>query len=177
MSDDDLVKAEAMTPDQLRAARALLGWSRTQLGLRSDTSAYMVRKFELTGEVARVHGRPDSIDPLDTIRVTLEAAGVEFTNKEASGGAATMTTPITPGQVKAARKLLEWSRTQLGLCSGTSVHVVQAFEQTGQVAKLYGRTEQMNTVAAIRVTLEAAGIEFTDGDAPGARLRKPACAE
>jgi hypothetical protein len=30
------------------------------------------------------------------------------------------------------------------------------------------------TVAAIRTALEAAGAEFTNGDAPGVRLRKPA---
>ncbi len=45
MSDDDLVKAEAMTPYQLRAARASLGWSQMQLGLRSNTSEHVVRKF------------------------------------------------------------------------------------------------------------------------------------
>ena len=106
MSDDDLVKAEAMTPEQLRAARALLGWSQTQLGLRSNTSAYVVKKFEVTGKVAGVHGRPDLTDPLAAIRATLEAAGVKFTNGEALGRAAAEATPISPGQVKAARKLL-----------------------------------------------------------------------
>ncbi len=69
-----------MTPDQLRAARALLGWSQMQLGLRSDTSKYVVKRFEATGQVASVHGRPDLTDPLATVRTTLEAAGVEFTN-------------------------------------------------------------------------------------------------
>jgi hypothetical protein len=36
---------------------------------------------------------------------------------------------------------------------------------------MYGRTEQMDAVAAIRATLEAAGVEFTDGNAPGVQLR------
>jgi hypothetical protein len=174
-----------VTPYQLKAARALLGWSQTQLGLRSNTSAYVVKKFELTGQVASVHGRPDLTDPLAAIRATLEAAGVKFTNGEALGGVAAKTTPITPGQIEAARKLLGWSRTQLGVRSGTSVHVVQTFELTGQVAKLYGRpTKQVDTVAAIRAALEAAGIEFSDrrvpgmsGSQPGPRLRKPAGAE
>ena len=30
-----------------------------------------------------------------------------------------------------------------------------------------------STVAAIRAALEAAGVEFTNGDAPGVRLRRP----
>ena len=163
-----------MTPDQIRAARALLGWSQTQLGLRSNTSAYVVKKFKLTGQAVKVHGRPDLTDPLATIRATLEAAGVEFANGEVSGDAAAETTPMTPGQVKAARKLLGWSRTQLGVRSGTSVHVVRAFERTGQVAKLHGRrTEQVDTVAAIRAALEAAGIEFSNRRVPGVCGRTP----
>ena len=79
---------------------------------------------------------------------------------------------MTPGQVTDARKLLGWSRVKLGFLSDTSIHVVQTFERTGQAAKLYGRTEQVDTVAAIRATLEAAGIEFTNGRVPGVRLRK-----
>ncbi len=79
---------------------------------------------------------------------------------------------MTPDQMKAARALLGWSRIQLGARSGISIHVVQAFERTGQVAKLYGRTERVEPLAAIRATLEAAGVEFADGDAPGVRLRK-----
>ncbi len=180
MSDDDRVKAEAMTPDQLRAARALLGWSRVRLGLRSNTSAHLVKKFELTGQVASVYGRPELTDPLGAIRATLEAAGIDFTNGMASGGAAARPTRMTPSQVRAARKLLRWSRTQLGVRSGTSFHVVQTFERTGEVAKLYGQPRgQLDTVATIRATLEAAGIEFLNqrvpdmrGRVPGVRLRK-----
>jgi len=74
-----------MTPDQLRAARALLGWSQMQLGLRSDTSRYLVKKFESTGQVASVYGRPDLTEPLATVRATLEAAGIEFTDGNAPG--------------------------------------------------------------------------------------------
>ncbi len=78
---------------------------------------------------------------------------------------------MTPDQVKAARALLGWSMSRLGMRSGTSVHTVRSFELTGRVASMYGRTEQMDAVAAIRATLEAAGVEFTDGNAPGVQLR------
>ncbi len=74
-----------MTPDQVKAARALLGWSKLQLGLRSDTSLYVVKTFEQTGRVALVHRRPDLTNPLTAVRATLEAAGVEFTNGDAPG--------------------------------------------------------------------------------------------
>ncbi len=74
--------------------------------------------------------------------------------------------------MKAARLLLGWNQTLLGARSGTSVHSVRMFEWSGKAAKLYGRTDQMDAIAVIRTTLEAAGVEFTDGDALGVRLRK-----
>ena len=79
---------------------------------------------------------------------------------------------MTPDQVIAARKLLGWNQTLLGARSGTSMHTVRIFERSGQVGKLYGRTDQIDAVAAIRATLEAAGIEFTDERVPGVGLRK-----
>ncbi len=81
---------------------------------------------------------------------------------------------MTPDQVKAARALLGWSMSRLGMRSGTSVHTVRSFEQTGRVASMYGRTDQVDTVAAIRDTLEAAGIEFIpeNGGGVGVKLRK-----
>jgi len=79
---------------------------------------------------------------------------------------------VTPAQMKAARLLLGWNQTLLGARSGTSVHSVRMFEWSGKAAKLYGRTDQMDAIAVIRTTLEAAGVEFTDGDALGVRLRK-----
>ena len=83
---------------------------------------------------------------------------------------------MTPDQVRAARKLLGWSRVKLGFLSDTSIHMVRTFERSGRVISLsgYGRTEQVDAVAAVRATLEAAGIEFTDEDAPAVRLREPA---
>jgi hypothetical protein len=80
--------------------------------------------------------------------------------------------PVTPHQVKAARLLLGWSMSRLGMRSGTSVHTARVFERSGQVAKLYCRTERVDAVAAVRATLEAAGVEFTNGGGPGVRLRQ-----
>jgi len=50
--------------------------------------------------------------------------------------------------------------------------MVRTFERTGQVALINVRAEQEDAVVAIRATLEAAGVEFTDGAVPGVRLRK-----
>jgi ribosome-binding protein aMBF1 (putative translation factor) len=85
MSDTDPVQVEPVTPRQVKAARALLGWSQLQLGLRSDTSIHVVRTFEQTGRVMTVQRRPDLTDPLGAIRATLEKAGVEFNNENAPG--------------------------------------------------------------------------------------------
>ena len=81
---------------------------------------------------------------------------------------------MTPDQVKTARKLLGWSSVKLGSLSDTSTHMVRTFERSGRVISLssYGRTVPVDAIAAIRATLEAAGIEFTNGQVPGARLRK-----
>ncbi len=63
--------------------------------------------------------------------------------------------------------------SRLGMRSGTSVHTVRSFEQTGRVASMYGRTDQVDAVAAIGATLEAAGIEFApENGGGGVQLRK-----
>ena len=82
---------------------------------------------------------------------------------------------MTPDQVRAARVLLGWSRMQLGLRSNTSVNMIRTFERSGRVAALNSsdRTVPVDALAAIRATLEAAGVEFADGDAPGVCLWKP----
>ena len=74
--------------------------------------------------------------------------------------------------MKAARALLGWSRTRLSTRSGTSVHMIVTFERTGRATPLRVRERPTNAVAAVRTTLETAGIEFTDGDTPSVRLRK-----
>ena len=84
---------------------------------------------------------------------------------------------MTPDQMKAARTLLGWSQLQLSLRSDTSINVVGTFERTGRAMTVQRRPDLTDPVAAIRTTLEEAGVEFTDGDAPGVRLRKAAGSE
>lgn len=60
-----------LTPAQLRAARALLGWARVTLSKRSGTAAETVQDFEARGSDPR-------LSTLIAWRRALEDAGVEF---------------------------------------------------------------------------------------------------
>ena len=60
--------------------------------------------------------------------------------------------------------MLGWSQEELATAAGVSVRTLISFEK-GE------RSPQSRNVAAIRAALESAGVEFTNGDAPGVRLR------
>ncbi len=63
-----------MTPDQIRAARALLRWSARELAARSLVHLATIQRMEGLHGVLR--GR---IATLQKVQTALEAAGVEFT--------------------------------------------------------------------------------------------------
>jgi transcriptional regulator with XRE-family HTH domain len=79
---------------------------------------------------------------------------------------------VTPDQLKAARALLGWSFDRLAARSGTTAQLVSTFEKTGRMMSVTAprRMVPIDAVAAVRTTLEQAGIDFTDGDAPGVRI-------
>jgi transcriptional regulator with XRE-family HTH domain len=77
---------------------------------------------------------------------------------------------ITGSQVKAARKLLRWSQNQLAM----RAHI--GHDAVTQLESGVGRTMQ-RTKRAIRVALEAACIEFTQGGRPGVRLKNASSAD
>jgi transcriptional regulator with XRE-family HTH domain len=60
-----------LTPAQLRAARALLGWSREQLAAKSGVGSETVKNFELRGSDPK-------LGTVQKWRRALEAAGVVF---------------------------------------------------------------------------------------------------
>ena len=70
---------------------------------------------------------------------------------------------MTPGQSRAARGLLNWSQAELAARSNLSESTIRDFEKGRRVPSI-------NNVAAVRRALEAAGVEFIDGDQPGVRL-------
>ena len=79
------MNSQCLTSDQVRAARALLGWSYDTLGRQSGTSPSVCRMFEQTGRipVARIATR--HVDRLLAIRTALARAGVEFTSGDSPG--------------------------------------------------------------------------------------------
>lgn len=62
-----------MTGEQIRAARALLGWTATDLGSKSGVSYATIQRIDATR--GPVSGRFETIE---AIRKALEAEGIQF---------------------------------------------------------------------------------------------------
>jgi transcriptional regulator with XRE-family HTH domain len=77
--------------------------------------------------------------------------------------------PLTSAQIRAARALVRWSAEDLARESGVGITTIRRAEvdQTSMTVPNY---------SAVRRALEAAGVEFIDGNGggPGVRLRAPA---
>ena len=73
---------------------------------------------------------------------------------------------ITGAQIKAARKLLGWTRDRLGPRAGLSVTLLTKIEDGL-------RTPTNEQRLGIQDALGAAGIVFTNGDEPGVELKAP----
>ena len=73
--------------------------------------------------------------------------------------------PLSPEQCRAARGLLNWSQ-------GLLAHEAKLARATLAEFELGRRTPSARTLDDIQSALEAAGVEFTNGDQPGVRLRK-----
>jgi transcriptional regulator with XRE-family HTH domain len=72
---------------------------------------------------------------------------------------------MTPEQCRAARGLVNWSQGKLAEEARVGDSTVRNFEA--------GRSSPVaNNLAAIQHALEAAGVEFTNGEEPGVKLRK-----
>ena len=68
-----------ITVAQIRAARALLGWSQTDLADRAELSLPTVKRVEINSDL-RV-----SYEARLRLRTALEAAGVEFIDENGGG--------------------------------------------------------------------------------------------
>jgi ribosome-binding protein aMBF1 (putative translation factor) len=73
-------------------------------------------------------------------------------------------TAITIEQFRAARALLDWSREELAKRSGQHPTTVKRVE-TPESENVSDEVREK-----LKATLEAAGVEFTNGDKPGVRL-------
>jgi transcriptional regulator with XRE-family HTH domain len=73
---------------------------------------------------------------------------------------------LTSEQIRAARAMLRIEQRELADKSGLSPETVKRIERTpGPISAYTG------TVDKLRRALESAGIEFSDGDQPGVRLK------
>jgi transcriptional regulator with XRE-family HTH domain len=74
---------------------------------------------------------------------------------------------LSPEQSRAARRLLNWSQVRLASRANLSENAIRNFEESL-------RAISVDKLAAIRAALEAAGVEFTNGEQSGVRLKKGA---
>jgi transcriptional regulator with XRE-family HTH domain len=72
---------------------------------------------------------------------------------------------MSPEQSRAARGLLDWSQAELAAQSNLSESTIRDFEKGRRIPSI-------NNLAAVRRALEAAGVEFIDGEQPGVRLAR-----
>ena len=72
---------------------------------------------------------------------------------------------MAPEQCKMARAGLGLGVRELADLAKVSTNTITRFER--------GESLKERTFDAIRAALESAGVEFTDGERPGVRLRKP----
>ena len=74
---------------------------------------------------------------------------------------------LTSELIRAARALLRWEQRNLADASSVSLPTIKRLESRPGILAAHG-----STVAALKRALEGAGVEFTNGDQPGVRLRK-----
>jgi transcriptional regulator with XRE-family HTH domain len=74
---------------------------------------------------------------------------------------------LTSDQIRAARALVRWSARELAVEAKLSLPTVQRLEAAQGVP-----STSVKTLMSIKAALEGAGVEFTNGDVPGVRLRR-----
>jgi hypothetical protein len=72
---------------------------------------------------------------------------------------------LSPSQAQACRALVVWSRYRLAAASGVPKRKLARFA-SGDSAP------QQRAISEARAAFEAAGVAFTNGAAPGIRLRR-----
>ena len=71
---------------------------------------------------------------------------------------------MTGAQIRGARGFLDWTTRELGRKAKVHFNTIHAIERGKSIAK-------PETLAAIRKTLEKAGVQFISGKRPGVRLK------
>src|SRR5438094_9241504 len=76
--------------------------------------------------------------------------------------------PMRPIQLRMARAAVGWGVRELAKKAGVTANTVTRIEN--------GADAKQSTINRLQSALEAAGVEFTNGDQPGVRLTKAAAA-
>ena len=63
-----------ISSEQIKGARALLGWSAANLAEKSGVGATTIRRYEMSSGIPK-----GNVQSLLTLKTTFEAAGIEFT--------------------------------------------------------------------------------------------------
>ena len=74
---------------------------------------------------------------------------------------------FTSDQIRAGRALLRWSARDLAEKAGLSLPTVQRLEAADGIP-----STSVKTLMSIKAAFDDAGVEFTNGDTPGVRLKK-----
>jgi transcriptional regulator with XRE-family HTH domain len=175
-----------MNGDQCRAARAILGMAQLDLARLAKAKPETLASFE--------NGRRTPLRSTVTkIRAVLVAHGISFVDDEEGIGvrrrrnltelatwerqqadrAAREETnaeaqPITPAQCRAARAFLRWTVPDLATRAKVATSTIGAFEASMRES----RGLQRHTLLAIKAAFASAGLEFTNKDGAGVRLRE-----
>jgi predicted transcriptional regulator len=74
---------------------------------------------------------------------------------------------LTSEQIRGARAMLRIEQKELAQMAGVSLETIKRIERSPGAVSAYA-----STVDSLQRALETAGVEFTNGDQPGVRLRK-----
>lgn len=66
---------QMLTPEHIRAARALLGWGQSELAKAADLSVPTIKRVEASQDVIQA-----TYATVIAIQTAFEAAGIQFTN-------------------------------------------------------------------------------------------------
>jgi transcriptional regulator with XRE-family HTH domain len=189
-----------ITIEQVRAARGLLGWSQSTLAIQAGLSVPTVRRFEAGsgprvsqqaseklrqalekagiefiaegggGVGIRLHNKRKIIPPLRTRILHQQIATMSQSRGSRSGDGDEVNTTwynraTRASQLRMGRAAVRWGVRELASKAGVAVNTVARIEN--------GADAKQSTMDALQRALEAAGVEFTNGDRPGVRLVRP----
>jgi hypothetical protein len=73
---------------------------------------------------------------------------------------------LTSGQIRAARALVRWSARELAEKAHLSLPTIQRLEAAEGIP-----STSVQTMLSIKTALEKAGVEFTNSESPGVRMK------